>query len=82
MDFPLRVPSYQAATQHACQAARLNLSNHQDNPDSHEMDTPALRGVNNTGDSTQRQLVSYKQVRLRHLLTQPLTAPLPDSDSS
>ena len=41
------------------------------------MDTPALRGVNNTGGSTQRQLVSYKQVRLRQLLTQPLTAPPP-----
>ena len=41
------------------------------------MDTPALRGVNNTGGSTQRQLVSYKQVRLRQLLTQPLTSPLP-----
>ena len=25
------------------------------------MDTPALRGVNNTGGSTQRQLVSYEQ---------------------
>ena len=38
------------------------------------MDTPALRGVNNTGGSTQRQVVSCKQIRRRQLLTQPLTA--------
>ena len=72
-----------------CQSTKL--SNYQDNPDSHEMDTPALRGVNNTGGSTQRQLVSYEQFNnstqtaldrasdnpSRQLLTQPLTAPLP-----
>jgi len=54
------------------------------------MDTPALRGVNNTGGSTQRQLVSYEQFNnstqtaldrasgnpSRQLLTQPLTQPL------
>ena len=91
----IRLPVYQAiklpGTRHACQAARLNLSKYQDNPDSHEMDTPALRGVNNTGGSTQRQLVSYEQFNnstqtaldrasgnpSRQLLTQPLTAPLP-----
>ena len=49
-----KLSNYQAAGTEMdlseCQST--NLSNCQDNPDSHEMDTPALRGVNNTGGPT------------------------------